>query len=69
MSVTSGTNINHDSLIVGTWVFSGWNDFLAIQVLMTLTTLSDWIASASFLPWKDLKIQSEIELPSERGFI
>lgn len=69
MLVPSGTSINHDSLIIGTWVFSGWNDFLAILVLMTLNTVSDWTALASFLPWIDLKIQSKIGLASECGFI
>lgn len=33
MLVTSGTNINHDRPIIGTWAFSDWNDFLAILLV------------------------------------
>lgn len=27
MLVTSGTDINYENSIIGTWAFSGWNDF------------------------------------------
>lgn len=36
MLLTSDTNINQDSPIIGTWASSGWNDILATLVLMTL---------------------------------
>lgn len=38
MLITSGTNVNYDSPIIGTWAFSEWNDTLAILLLMTLNT-------------------------------
>lgn len=43
MLITSGTNVNYDSPIIGTWAFSEWNDTLAILLLMTLNT--QWLNS------------------------